>query len=159
MSPEQRNAASAGWQADRAAVGNYNQAFLEKARQDYLASLQGGGVAGAGPNIDVGIPQGPGVGGAPAGGPPAGVPPPPGGADAGFNRTGPLGLGLGLNAKNRAAFQQAAAGGTGQEWLEQNRPRVAARVEAGKAGKVQQFIESGGVRPYNQAQARNKNRR
>ena len=157
MDPNQQAAASAGWAADRTNVANYNQAMLEKARQDYLNEQQ----------VGTGIPQGPGVGGAPEGGPAPGVTPPPGGyaADKGFvqpARTGSLGLGLGLNAKNRAGFQAAAQAGQGEQWLAEhpgaNKRASAAitnRPDSQQAKNIQSFLHGSeitgakaGERPY-----------
>src|SRR5262245_27234944 len=69
-----------------------------------------------------------------------------------------LGLGLGLNPRQRGAFQQAAAQGQGAAYLGQN-PALARRVNqldptGWRAQNVQNFIGSYGQRqPYRGAQA------
>src|SRR5262245_4406031 len=107
MSPEQRNAASAGWANDRRAVADYDQRMFEHYQNMDRMRQAGAAQPGQPGNIDTGIPQGPGVGGAPGGTPPGytavGQPAPPSRA--------PLGLGLGLRPGQRQAFQAAAQAG------------------------------------------------
>lgn len=69
-----------------------------------------------------------------------------------------LGLGLGLNAGQRAAWQQAAQSGQGAQWLgehERIAQRVQNRVEAGspQEARLQRFIGTGQSQaPYRQTQ-------
>jgi hypothetical protein len=69
-----------------------------------------------------------------------------------------LGLGLGLNAGQRASWQAAAQSGQGAQWLGEHRnvaQRVQNQVQAGspQEQKLQQFIATGQAqRPYQKNQ-------